>query len=315
MKVTALAGGVGGAKLADGLARVLEPGKLTVIVNTGDDFYHLGLMICPDIDTVCYTLAGLANNETGWGREEESWRVLSEITRLGGPSWFHLGDLDLAVHLERTHLKNSGMSLHEITRLFSESWGISSTILPMSDQLVATWVDTVEMGWLPFQEYFVREKCLPQVKGFEFRGIQNASPAPGVLQAILDADHIIICPSNPWVSIGPILALPGIKEALVNKACMAVSPLIGGKTVKGPAAKMYQELGIEPNNLAILRHYEGFLRTLIIDHSDTDDAQAIRQSGVTPFVTNTLMKKVADRVTLAKEIITWLQSTPEKEKP
>ncbi len=240
MKIVALAGGVGGAKLADGLAQVLPPIDLTVIVNTGDDFEHLGLYIAPDVDTVCYTLAGLANPETGWGRADETWQAIGSLEQLGGPAWFRLGDRDLGTHLERTRLLRTGLSLSEVTQKFCAAWGVKQRILPMSDQPVRTIVQT-DQGDLMFQEYFVERHCEPRVKGFEFRGLEGASAAPGVLDALEQADAVVICPSNPWVSIGPILAIRGIRPILQEKYVVAVSPIIGGAAVRGPAAKMYAE--------------------------------------------------------------------------
>jgi len=304
MKITALAGGVGGAKLVDGLARVIGSADLTVIVNTGDDFNHLGLYICPDIDTVCYTLAGVANPETGWGRKDESWSVISEIEKLGGPAWFRLGDHDLATHVERTRRLQSGQALHEITRSFCQAWGVGVRVLPMSDRMVSTWVETEEMGWLPFQEYFVRQRCAPRVKGFHFRDVAQAEPAPGVLAALREADLVVACPSNPWVSIGPILAVPGILNELKRrKDCFAVSPLIGGKTVKGPAAKMYTEMGLEPSNLSVAKHYQDFLKVLIIDESDTQELPFLKENGVDAVATKTMMNNLTDRENLAREIL------------
>ncbi|NMB86817.1 MAG: 2-phospho-L-lactate transferase, partial [Chloroflexi bacterium] len=235
MKVVAFAGGVGGAKLVDGLARCLNPEDLTVVVNTGDDFDYLGLRICPDLDTVCYTLAGLANPVTGWGRENETWQVLGHLTALGGPSWFKLGDADLATHLERTRRLASGESLSGVVRGLCETWKVPVGVLPMSDQSVSTIVHTREHGELAFQEYFVKYACAPVVTRFEFRGIEEAQPAPGVLEAIRATDTVLICPSNPWVSIAPILAIAGIREAIQGKKVVAVSPIIGGKAIKGPA--------------------------------------------------------------------------------
>ena len=199
--VVALAGGVGGAKLADGLARLLPPENLTIIVNTGDDFVHWGLNISPDLDTVCYTLAGLANAETGWGRKDESWNVFENVKNLGGEDWFRMGDRDLATHLERTRRLKTGEPLSAITRDFCLRWGIRPTVLPMTDDPVPTIVDTIEMGELAFQEYFVHQRCQPTVKGFRFDGVERAQPAPGVVEAIRSADVIVFCPSNPWVSI------------------------------------------------------------------------------------------------------------------
>ena len=255
MKVVALAGGVGGAKLAHGLARVLPTDDLTIVVNTGDDFSHLGLQICPDLDTVCYTLAGLASPVTGWGRIDESYKVLENLERLQGPAWFRLGDQDLATHLERTRQLALGEPLSAITRNFCAAWGVPQIVLPMTDDPVATWVDTQEAGWLPFQEYFVHQQCQPRVTRFRFQGAETAKPAPGVINAIRAADWVIFCPSNPWVSIAPILAIELIRECLVGKRAAAVSPIVGGQAIKGPAAKMYQELGIEPSALAVARQY------------------------------------------------------------
>jgi LPPG:FO 2-phospho-L-lactate transferase len=224
MKIVALAGGVGGAKLADGLAHALAPEDLTIIVNTGDDFEYLGLSICPDLDTVCYTLAGLANPETGWGRKDDTFLALENVRRLGGPAWFNIGDRDLGTHLERTRRLREGQCLSEITRSFCKAWSVPQTILPMSDQAVRTIVNTDEYGELAFQEYFVHLRCEPKVKGFRFNGIDQAQPAPGVIEAVNPADAIILCPSNPWVSIDPILAVPGIRDSLKGKPVIAVSP-------------------------------------------------------------------------------------------
>ena len=206
MKIFALAGGVGGAKLAHGLAQILPPEDLTVIVNTGDDFEHLGLYISPDLDTVCYTLAGIANPETGWGRVNETWNTIANIEKLGGANWFRLGDQDLATHIERTRRMKAGQSLSQITGDFCNAWGIHHAVIPMSDNSIRTIVITDE-GELPFQEYFVHRRCEPRVKGFRFEGIESAKPAPGIIDAIKEADAIVICPSNPWVSIAPILAV------------------------------------------------------------------------------------------------------------
>jgi LPPG:FO 2-phospho-L-lactate transferase len=300
MKIVALAGGVGGAKLADGLGQLLSPEDLVVVVNTGDDFEHLGLAISPDLDTVCYTLAGLANPETGWGRAGETFQALEAISRLGGPDWFLLGDRDLATHLERTRRLQEGRSLSQITAEFCRAWGVGWRVLPMSDQPVRTRVDTVEFGELAFQEYFVQRHCEPHVKGFRFAGIQSAQPAPGVLDAITAADGVVICPSNPWVSIDPILALPGLRTALEAKPVVAVSPIIGGQTVKGPAAKMYAELGIEPSALAVARHYGKLVSAFVLDRVDAALATKTR---TTTFVTDTLMKSRQDRRRLAQDVL------------
>ncbi len=300
-KIVALAGGVGGAKLAAGLERVLSS-ALTVIVNTGDDFEHLGLNISPDVDTVCYTLAGLSNPDTGWGRAGETWSALETISELGGPNWFRLGDRDIGLHLERTRRLREGQSLSKITKDFCQALNITSLVLPMSDERLSTWVDTND-GELPFQEYFVHQNCRPLVKGFRFVGAQSATPAPGVLAALTEADLVVICPSNPWVSIAPILAIPGIVEALEPKSVIAVSPIIGGQAVKGPAAKMYSELGFEPSALAVANHYKDFLTGFVLDQIDVKQEKDIQKMGIQTLATDTLMPSEEDRVRLAKEVI------------
>ncbi len=304
MKVVALAGGVGGAKLADGLAQSLPAEDLTIIVNTGDDFEHLGLTICPDLDTVCYTLAGIANPATGWGRAGETWHTLESLAQLGGPTWFRLGDFDLGVHLERSRRLREGQPLSQITYEFCNSWRIRPLILPMSDDKVPTWVYTEE-GELPFQEYFVHRQCHPRVTGFRFDGVEQAHPAPGVFDALQKADLVVICPSNPWVSIGPILELPGIRTLLEEKddPIIAVSPIIGGKAVKGPAAKMYHELGIQPSAIAVAHQYGALLDGFVLDKVDADQAQLVREMGIEPWVTITLMKSRQDRHRLAEEVL------------
>ena len=305
MKIVALAGGVGGAKLVDGLAQILCPIDLTIIVNTGDDFEHLGLYICPDVDTVCYTLAGLSNPETGWGRRDETFQALENIRILGGLDWFRLGDRDLATHLERTRRLQAGQSLSHITHSFCESWGVRHTVLPMSDQAVRTLVDTVDEGELAFQEYFVRLNCQPKVKGFRFTGIDSAVSAPGILEAIEGSDAVILCPSNPWVSIDPILAIKDLRNSLTKKPVVAISPIIGGQTVKGPAAKMYSELGIQPSALAVARHYPGLLTGFILDNVD---AGQVGSFSIPIKTTQTLMKTRADRQHLAQDVLNFIET-------
>jgi LPPG:FO 2-phospho-L-lactate transferase len=302
MKIVALAGGVGGAKLADGLAQILPPQDLTLIVNTGDDFEHFGLTICPDLDTVCYTLAGLANPETGWGRVGETQQALKSIEVLGGTTWFSLGDRDLGTHLERTRRLQDGDTLSVLTADFCRAWGVPVRVLPMSDQPVRTMVDTEE-GELPFQRYFVERGCAPRVRGFRFTDVEHAKPAPGVLEAINEGDLIVICPSNPWVSVAPILAIPGIRSALENTVVVAVSPIIGGQAVKGPAAKMFTELGIEPSALAVAQHYGNLLRGFVFDQVDKAQKPAVAGLGIMSLATDTLMKDGASRLRLAKEVL------------
>jgi len=310
MKVLALAGGVGGAKLADGLAQVLPPEDLTIVVNTGDDFEHLGLKICPDLDTVCYTLAGLANPATGWGRDGETWNAMDSFTSLGGPEWFRLGDRDLGTHLERTRQLQNGRTLSQVTQSFCEIWGVGPSVLPMSDDPVPTIVITDE-GELAFQEYFVQRRCEPKVSGFRFDGIRDAAPAPGVLSAIRDADLLVICPSNPWVSIDPILELPGVRETLTvqkefSLEVLAVSPIIGGQAVKGPVTKMYQEMGIEPSALAVADHYANLLDVFIYDEVDIDLDPAIKELKIQTQRFQTIMRSQKDRKRLALEVIELL---------
>ena len=309
MKIVALAGGVGGAKLAHGLAQLLKPEELTIIVNTGDDFEHYGLYICPDLDTVCYTLAGIANPETGWGRVNESWNVMENISRLGGLAWFRLGDQDLGTHLERTRRLKEGDSLSEITRDFCRAWDIGHKILPMSDQPVRTIVDTDE-GELAFQEYFVHRRCEPRVKGFRFDGADQAEPAPGAREALQSADAIVICPSNPWVSVDPILKVvhPLFSGERPGGMSVAVSPIIGGETVKGPAAKMYRELGIEPSALAVANHYQGLVTHFVMDTIDAQLIESVRGLNMQVHVTKTVMKSHEDRKLLAEDTLNFIGS-------
>ena len=310
MKIVALAGGVGGAKLADGLAQVVPAEDLTVIVNTGDDFEHFGLSISPDLDTVCYTLAGLANPDTGWGRVGDSEAALRSVELLGGPTWFWLGDRDLGTHLERTRRLQAGESLSAITADFCRAWGVRAGVLPMSDQPVRTMVDTDE-GELAFQNYFVQRGYEPKVKGFRFAGLDRAKPAPGVLEAINAAQLIVICPSNPWVSVAPILALGEVRAALAGQSIVAVSPIIGGKAVKGPAAKMFAELGIEPSALAVARYYGSLLSGFVLDQQDAGQASQVRELGIMPLASAALMRDRADRARLAKEVLKFGSTLPQ----
>lgn len=308
MKILALAGGVGGAKLAHGLAQVLPPQDLTIVVNTGDDFEHFGLSISPDLDTVCYTLAGLANPQTGWGLAGESWTALEQAKRLGAPGWFNLGDRDLGTHLERTRRLRDGEALSAITADFCRAWGIGPQVLPMSDQPVRTMVRTTDGGELAFQNYFVELRCEPQVRGFRFAGIEAAQPAPGVLEAVAAADLVVLCPSNPWVSIAPILGLSGLQAALAVKPVLAVSPIIGGAAVKGPAAKMFSELGITPSALAVAEYYGDLLTGLVLDTLDAAQQEALRELGIISLATASIMQDPADRARLAAEVLEFGQS-------
>jgi LPPG:FO 2-phospho-L-lactate transferase len=302
-KVVALAGGVGGAKLAYGLSKNLSPSQLSVIVNTGDDFELFGLYISPDVDTVSYTLAGLANPLTGWGQVDETWEVYQALSRIGGPSWFKLGDHDLALHLERTRLLDSGLSLTRVTQELCNRMGVKDLVMPMSDQPVHTIVKTQDGRELGFQEYFVKEQCAPEIAGFVFDGIDKAQPSTKVIQAITEADLIIFCPSNPWVSIDPILQLDGVRDLMNGKPVVSVSPIIGGKTIKGPAAKMFLELGITPSSYEVARHYKDLLSGFVLDIQDESEAASVSEMGIIPCVKQTIMRSDNDRILLAKEVL------------
>ena len=303
MTVVALSGGVGGAKLALGLYRALPPDSMTVIVNTGDDFDHLGLRICPDLDTMLYTLAGLEHTERGWGRRDETWTLMRVIASLGVEPWFQLGDADTALHVVRTHRLSRGACLSEVIREFRVHLGITAEILPMTDFRVETRVDT-EDGELAFQEYFVRRRCQPRVRKIRFAGAAEAAPAPGVHAALTAEalDAIVLCPSNPYLSIDPLLATPGLQALLRQRRVplIAVSPLIGGTAVKGPTAKIMSELGIESSAQAIAAHYHGLIDGLVIDLAD---AAAARSIPIPVFTTATLMKTLADRMRLAHFVL------------
>jgi LPPG:FO 2-phospho-L-lactate transferase len=307
VKVVALAGGVGGAKLAWGLAKILDSDELSIIVNTGDDFELFGLSISPDIDTVCYTMAGWSNPQTGWGRAAETWNSLEEIKKLGGPDWFNLGDKDLALHLERTRLLREGKSLSEVTAHLSGKMSIQHQVLPMSDQPVHTIVNTKEFGELPFQEYFVKHQCRPIMIGRRFEGIEEAQLTVEGRRALEETDLVVFCPSNPWVSIDPILGIEDTREIISEKAAVAVSPIIDGKTVKGPAAKMYSEMGIKPSALAVAEHYKGIIKGLVIDEIDKDEMQQINRCGIMSIATQTLMSDNQTRETLARETILFAE--------
>lgn len=302
-KIVAFAGGVGGAKLAYGLANYINPKNLTVVVNTADDFEHYGLYICPDLDTVCYTLAEISNPITGWGRAGDSFITLSECIKYGGPGWFNIGDKDLGIHLERTRRLRAGEPLNEITKIFCEKLKIQSNIIPMTNQKVSTVLKTIDMGKLPFQEYFVHHGCKPIVKNIWFDGIENAKPCDEIFQYIREADLIVICPSNPWLSIDPILSLGGIRESLIGKKVIAVSPIIQKEALKGPAAKIFSELGYVPSACSVALHYKQILKGFVLDSLDINEMEVIKSSGIIPYATNTIMKTKQDKVRLAKKII------------
>jgi LPPG:FO 2-phospho-L-lactate transferase len=305
-RILALSGGVGGAKLALGLTQCLSTDQLTIVCNTGDDFYHYGLPICPDLDTVMYTLAGRNNTEQGWGLAGESWRTLDALAQLGGEDWFRLGDLDIATHLQRGELLRRGFTLSAATAELCRHFNIAYTILPMSDDPVSTIVAT-ENGELSFQHYFVREQCKPAVRGFSFRGIEAARPQQQFIDLLHSAelDAVIICPSNPFVSIDPILQLPGVDAALIDVAApvIAVSPIVGGVALKGPAAKMMSELNMPTNALAVAEYYGDLLDGIVIDNRDAEFAAAIEALGLAVHVTQTVMNTLDDRRQLADDVL------------
>jgi len=308
LKVVALAGGVGGAKLVDGLAALLSPADLSVIVNTGDDFEYLSLKISPDLDTVCYTLADLANPKTGWGRQGDSWITHHEIAKINGPDWFQLGDKDLATHLVRSRRLDNGERLSEITRDFCEIWGVRHPVYPMSDDPVRTIVNTADGRALGFQEYFVQLGCKPVVRSFDFSGSTKAKPVSDALTDLKGCDVIILAPSNPWVSIDPILSVAGYREILSTKPVVAVSPLIGGKALKGPAGKIVRELGHEPSASVVADHYRDFLTGFVFDEHDSSELEKIERWRIIPLVTDILMKDRPDRIRLAQEILTFTET-------
>ena len=304
MRVCALAGGVGGAKLAAGLQEALLPGDLTVVVNTADDFDLWGLRICPDLDTVMYTLAGISNPETGWGLAGETFETLGMLARYGEDTWFKLGDRDLATHVLRTARLHAGETLTAVTLSLSASLGISVAILPMSDEEVSTVLKT-PAGLLEFQEYFVRRGQRDDVLGVELRGIEAARPTEAVLGAVEAADVVVFCPSNPVVSIGPILALPGMREALAASPApkVAVSPIVGGRALKGPADRMLASLGHEVSATGVAAMYEGFVDGMVVDHVDEEERPGIEALGMSAFATDSIMRDAEDRARLAREVV------------
>jgi LPPG:FO 2-phospho-L-lactate transferase len=304
MSVVALSGGIGGAKLALGLYRVLPPGELTVVANTGDDFEHFGLSISPDIDTLLYTLAGIDNPELGWGRRSETWTFMAAIEALGGETWFKLGDGDLATHVERTRRLAAGESLSQVTDDFRRRLGISARFLPMSDDRVRTRLRT-QKGWLDFQDYFVRLQASPVVREIAYAGASEARANPDFLEALAgdDLELVVICPSNPFLSIDPILSLPLVRDAL--RACrapvVAVSPIISGRAVKGPTAKIMAELGLSVGAIAVARHYEDILDVFIADEADASEVEG---RGIPAILAHTLMSTIEDREDLARAVLT-----------
>lgn len=306
--IVALAGGVGGAKLAHGLTLAAPDEDLRVVVNTGDDFELFGLHICPDLDTVLYTLSGLANPETGWGVAGDTFATLDMLGRYGGATWFRLGDRDFATHIVRTQWLHAGQSLTEVTRELARALGARAALLPMCDEPVATLVET-PAGMLAFQDYFVRRHQTDDVRGIRLSGIETARLPQGVRSALAEAEIVVFCPSNPIVSIGPILAVPGMRDALQQSQAprIAVSPIVGGRALRGPADRMLTSLGHESSALGVARLYQGFIHGLVIDRADADLKASIEALGMRAFVTNTIMTDAADRQRLAAEVLSFGQ--------
>ncbi len=317
-KFLAITGGVGGAKLAVGLKALLGPDELAFAVNTGDDFEHLGLHVSPDLDTLMYALAGLSNPDTGWGRAGETWQFIGALRELGGESWFNLGDRDLAVHVLRTACLRRGESLSAVTKSLNAALGTMHPVFPMSDDPVPTVVHTPD-GPLAFQHYFVRERCAPTVTGFEFVGAAQARPAPGLLEWLADPAlaGIILCPSNPFVSIDPILAVPGLRAALRASGApiVAVSPIVAGLAIKGPTAKMMAELAVPATAAAVAAHYGELLDGFVIDAQDEPLLEAFRGAAVAAIAAPTVMLTLDDKVRLASivcEFARELRSDPRR---
>ena len=305
-RIVALCGGVGGAKLALGLASLDADVDLTIIANTGDDFEHLGLSISPDIDTITYTLAGVANPETGWGRAEETWSFMESLAGLGGDTWFQLGDKDLALNVLRTKLRRSGASLSKVTSQVARKLGISAEIIPMSDSDVRTVLHT-DQGTLDFQDYFVRHRCTPVVSGIEFEGAESATPSARFEELLNDpaVEAIVICPSNPYISIDPILAIPTVRNALANHPApvVAVSPVVNGQSIKGPTSKLMSELDAGSSGEDIAAYYRDFIDGFVLDCRDSHECAAIERAGIQSFCSNIVMSTLEDRICLAQDVI------------
>jgi LPPG:FO 2-phospho-L-lactate transferase len=303
VRVTALAGGTGAAKLLRGLAACVGPGELSVVGNTGDDTEVWGLHVSPDLDTVTYALAGLLDVPRGWGRADETFRCLESMAALGASTWFSLGDRDLAVHLTRTAALRAGQPLSAVTGRLTAQLGVAARLLPMSDDPVRTIVRTTE-GRLTFQEYFVRDKALGEVVAVDYEGAASARPAPGVLAAIAEADVVVVCPSNPVTSVGPILAVPGIVAALTAaRTIVGVSPIVGGAPVSGPAGRLMRARGLDVSPLGVAAAYAPWLGALLIDGRDADLAPALERSGVRAVVTDVMMTDRAREVALARRVL------------
>ena len=307
MRILAITGGVGGAKLALGLARVLDPQCVCFVVNTGDDFEHLGLHISPDLDTLCYTLAGSQNPQTGWGRDDETWACLTALGDLGAATWFQLGDKDMATHLRRHELLSEGGTLSEATASIATSLGVHHPVLPMSDDPVRTMVRTPQ-GELSFQQYFVRDQCNPSVTGFRFDGAERAKPNPRIPFDSIDA--VVICPSNPFVSVDPILSVSGMRSQLLalDVPRVAVSPIVGGKAIRGPTSKMMSEMGLTLTATTIVEHYGELLTGFVVDEQDRTLINAVQDLGVRAEVLQTVMVSLEDRLALARSVLAFIDT-------
>jgi len=307
MRIAALAGGVGAAKFLAGLVQEIDPEDLTVVVNTGDDFEWHGLTVCPDLDTVIYTLGGIANPSTGWGVRGDTFNALERLEELGSDSWFRIGDRDLATHVYRTHRLRCGSSLSDVARALAAASGVTASVLPMSDAPVRTRVHTDE-GTLDFQDYFVRRRCSPRVSGFTFEGSERAAPAAGVLEAIDEASAVVVCPSNPFISIGPILAVPGMRQALRSTAAqvVAISPIVAGKALKGPADQMLRDAGLEVSAASIARMYRDFTDGFVLDRRDAALVLEVERLGMNVRAVETVMDSPAVAARLARAVLEML---------
>lgn len=311
MRIAALAGGVGGSKLVLGLYRVMDQQDLTVIANTGDDVVMHGLHISPDPDILTYTLADLVNPETGWGFRGETFRVAEGLAQYGRPTWFQLGDRDLATHIHRSAMLAGGATLSQVIESIRTSLGVKANILPMSDQFVPTMLDTDE-GRMHLQDYFVRRKCEPSLRGIEFVGVAEARPAPRLIETLEQVDGIVITPSNPLISIGPILAVPGVRAALCKRRerVVAVCPLVGGKSLKGPSDRMMAELGYDASAPGVARLYRDFCSAMVIDDADSNQSSALRALDMRPVVATTVMRTLDDKEKLARTVLQVFEGKP-----
>jgi LPPG:FO 2-phospho-L-lactate transferase len=307
--ITCLAGGVGAARFLEGLVNVFPSEKITAIVNTGDDLQYLGCHVSPDLDIVTYTLAGLAEKKNGWGIENDSFNCLDQLAKYSAETWFRIGDRDFATHLLRTAFLQQGFNLSEVTEKIRTSLQVRAQILPMTDQIVATKIKT-PAGVLEFQEYFVKRGFKDQVQDVTYEGASLASPAPGVTPAIEKADLIIFCPSNPILSIGPILAIPGIRDSLskTRAKIVGISPIVGGKAIKGPLDKMMESLGLEVSPFSVARLYSGLMRGYVVDEQDKSIASKITSLGMKVLATNTLMDSMEAKTKLARNTINFAET-------